>query len=298
MEVLHYNIDMSPESSWQIVSASPFARDNLLYLQETGHFISGINYYTVRNGLDSYLVMLTLSGQGILEYGGRNYSLTAGSFFWTDCQAPQHYYTDPDVGHWDILWFHFYGVTASAYYRVFLSQTGGSPVSSLPVDSPVSAQISTLLALAGETSNDLARDLELSALLTTTLCTLIRSTSQQRTQPVPAVMQRIRQDLHLHFSQKITLDMLSERYNISKYHLQRSFSHYFGQSPGEYLIQLRLTRAKELLRATDLPVSEVAYRIGMENTSYFIYTFRTHEGTTPNRYRKTWSAFDPKLLSK
>ena len=298
MEVLHYNIDMAPESSWQIVSASQFARDNLLYLQEAGHFISGINYYTIRNGLDSYLVKLTLSGQGILEYGEKNYSLTAGSFFWIDCQAPQHYYTDPDVGHWDVLWFHFYGATANAYYRAFLSQTGGCPVSSLPVNSPVSAQISTLLALVGETSNDLARDLELSALLTTILCTLIHSTSQQRTQPVPAVMQRIRQDLHLHFSQKITLDMLSERYNISKYHLQRSFSHYFGQSPGEYLIQLRLTRAKELLRATDLPVSEVAYRIGMENTSYFIYTFRAHEGTTPNRYRKTWFTFDSKSLQK
>ena len=44
MEVLHYNLDMTPESEWKIVSAGPFARDNLLYLQEAGHFISGVNY--------------------------------------------------------------------------------------------------------------------------------------------------------------------------------------------------------------------------------------------------------------
>ena len=44
MEILHYNIDMTPESSWQIVSAGAFAKDNLLYLQEAGHFISGANY--------------------------------------------------------------------------------------------------------------------------------------------------------------------------------------------------------------------------------------------------------------
>ena len=62
MEVLHYNLDMTPESEWKIVSAGPFARDNLLYLQEAGHFISGVNYYTVRKDLDSYLVKLTLSG--------------------------------------------------------------------------------------------------------------------------------------------------------------------------------------------------------------------------------------------
>lgn len=55
MEVLHYNLDMTPESEWKIVSAGAFARDNLLYLQEAGHFISGANYYTVRKNLDSYL---------------------------------------------------------------------------------------------------------------------------------------------------------------------------------------------------------------------------------------------------
>ena len=50
-----------------------------------------------------------------------------------------------------------------------------------------------------------------------------------------------------------------------------------------------MTRAKELLRATDLPVSEVAYRVGMENTSYFISVFRAREGATPQQYRRRWS---------
>ena len=291
MEILHYNIDMTPESSWQIVSAGAFARDNLLYLQEVGHFVSGANYYTVRKNLDSYLVKLTLAGQGILEYGGETCRLPAGSFFWIDCREPQHYYTDPAVGHWDVLWFHFYGVTAEAYYRAFLQQTRGQAAASLPVDSPVSAQMSVLLSMAGA-DGELGRDLEASALITTILCGLIHGAARQRLQPAPAVLQQVRQYLHEQYAQKLTLDTLSARYNISKYHLQRSFQHYFGQSPGEYLTQLRLTRAKELLRATDLPVSEIAYRVGMENTSYFIYTFRTHEGTTPSKYRKSWATFD------
>ena len=182
-------------------------------------------------------------------------------------------------------------MTAEAYYQAFLQQTHGRATALLPVDSPVSAQMGTLLSLAG-TDGELVRDLDASALLTTILCGLIRGAAQQRLQPVPATLQQVRQYLHQQYAQKLTLDTLSARYNISKYHLQRSFQHYFGQSPGEYLTQLRLTRAKELLRATDLPVSEVAYRVGMENTSHFIYSFRTHEGTTPNKYRKNWSTFD------
>ena len=232
MEVLHYNLDMTPESEWKIVSAGAFARDKLLYMQEAGHFISGANYYTVRKELDSYLVKLTLSGAGILEYGGETYRLPAGSFFWIDCRAPQHYYTAPDAGQWDVLWFHFYGATADAYYQAFLSQTQGRAAASLPVDSPVSAQMSALLALAGEDGGGLGRDLDASALMTTILCGLIHGAAQQRPQPVPAVLQKVRQYLHEQYAQKITLDTLSARYNISKYHLQRSFQRYFGQSPG------------------------------------------------------------------
>ena len=288
MEVLYHNIDMTPESIWQTVSVCKFAQNNLLYLQEAGHFISGANYYTVRENYDSFLVMLTLSGQGVLKYDNKTYSLSPGNLAWINCRVPQHYYTAPDVGHWDFLWFHFYGTTAHAYYEAFQSQTHGCSVVFLPVDSLISIQMYKLLDLAADFSNSLTRDLEVSALLTTTICTLIHDISGQQTpQPVPAILERIRQDLHCHYSERFTLDILSNRYNISKYHLQRSFSRYFGRSPTEYLTELRLTRAKELLQTTTLSVSEIAYRVGMENTSYFIYTFRVNEGTTPSRYRKT-----------
>ena len=106
--------------------------------------------------------------------------------------------------------------------------------------------MSALLALAGEDGGGLGRDLDASALMTAILCSLIHGAARQRLQPVPAVLQKVRQYLHEQYAQKITLDTLSARYNISKYHLQRSFQRYFGQSPGEYLTRLRLTRAKEL----------------------------------------------------
>lgn len=234
------------------------------------------------------MVKLTLSGAGILEYGGETYRLPAGSFFWIDCRAPQHYYTAPDAGQWDVLWFHFYGATADAYYQAFCRRRrGGSRVaagrqSGVRADERASGP-------GREDGGGLGRDLDASALMTTILCGLIYGAAQQRPQPVPAVLQKVRQYLHEQYAQKITLDTLSARYNISKYHLQRSFQRYFGQSPGEYLTRLRLTRAKELLRATDLPVSEVAYRVGMENTSYFISVFRVREGATPQQYRRRWS---------
>ena len=294
MEVLNYNIDMTPESQWLIVSAGAFAKRNLLYLQEAGHFISGQNYYTHRKSLDSYLIKLTLGGAGVLEYSGARYLLTPGSLFWIDCQAPQHYYTSPDTGRWDVLWVHFRGATAAAYYEAYLEQTHRSPVCTPGGDSPIAAQLQSLLRLAASDQSEYRRDIEASALLTAILCELACPAVQESVPPVPHMLGSVRQYLHEHYPEKISLDTLSTQFNISKYHLQRSFSRHFGQSPGEYLTQLRLMHAKELLRATDLPISEVGYRVGMENTSYFISIFHTREGATPQQYRLSWSAMTPR----
>ena len=94
--------------------------------------------------------------------------------------------------------------------------------------------------------------------------------------------------LHEQYAQKLTLDVLSARYNISKYHLQRSFQHYFGQSPGEYLTQLRLTRAKELLRSTNLSISEVCYQVGYQDIRTFNRVFKRVAALRPGEFKKLY----------
>uniref|UniRef100_UPI003568068E helix-turn-helix transcriptional regulator n=1 Tax=Cohnella sp. TaxID=1883426 RepID=UPI003568068E len=72
------------------------------------------------------------------------------------------------------------------------------------------------------------------------------------------------------------------------YHLSKEFKCYTGFSPNEYLIHTRITRAKELLRFTDMPVAEIALSVGVDNVSHFINLFRDRETMTPLAYRKTW----------
>ena len=103
-------------------------------------------------------------------------------------------------GQWDVLRFHFYGATAGAYYQAFLWQTQSRAAASLPGDSPVSAQMSALLALVGEDGGGFGRDLDV---MTALLCGLILGAARQRLQPVPAVLQKVRQYLHEQYAQKI-----------------------------------------------------------------------------------------------
>jgi AraC-type DNA-binding domain-containing proteins len=289
MQTLNYKIDMTVESIWDIVTADPFSREHLLYLQEVGLFDSGPEYYTVREGLDSYFINLTLSGQGIMEYEGKTLNVSTGDVIWIDCHSHQKYYTDPAVGKWKSLWIHFYGANSADYYQAYLAASHGSAVTMLHSDNPASELMHSILNIGNNYTSDVLCGIECSSLLTSLVAALIKAASTDRSRNLPTGIMAIRQYMLDNFTEQITLDDLSREFSISKFHLQRQVKKYLGQSPTDYLINVRLTHSKELLRTTELPISEVAFSSGFNNVSYFINLFRRMESVTPQQYRYTWS---------
>ncbi len=67
---------------------------------------------------------------------------------------------------------------------------------------------------------------------------------------------------------------------------RRMFKEYTGVSPAQYQMQLRLSRAKELLIGTSLNVSEIAYRLKFENAGQFSTFFKKKEKLTPSQFRE------------
>lgn len=100
---------------------------------------------------------------------------------------------------------------------------------------------------------------------------------------------RISKALHqLHNNPHVTwtLDKMAERIGMSRAAFAKRFKELVGQPMFEYLTMLRIQRAKELLRESNLPLYEVASRVGYESDLAFTKTFKKHTGTTPTRYRK------------
>ena len=65
----------------------------------------------------------------------------------------------------------------------------------------------------------------------------------------------------------------------------RLFARYFSQSPTEYLNRYRISKSLDLLRSTDLSVTEIALSAGFGSASYYAETFRQHLGKSPREFR-------------
>ena len=92
--------------------------------------------------------------------------------------------------------------------------------------------------------------------------------------------------MELHYPEKVTIPEIARIAGFNSQYFCSYFKKHTRSTPVEYLTTLRIRRAKELLRSTDLSVLEVAMQSGFENVSFFIHKFKTATGVTPGRYRR------------
>lgn len=96
---------------------------------------------------------------------------------------------------------------------------------------------------------------------------------------------RVREFARANLGEPITLGDLARQVALSKYHFARRFREATALSPYEYVLQLRVERAAQLIRSTDLGLAEVARLCGFSDQSHLTRHFRQRIGTTPGRYR-------------
>ncbi len=88
-------------------------------------------------------------------------------------------------------------------------------------------------------------------------------------------------------TRRYTIEELAGRFHLSATTLKTEFKRVFGRPIAAYMKEYRMNEAARLLRQTDLPIGEIAARVGYENGSKFTQAFRDVRGTLPKDYRKT-----------
>lgn len=90
-----------------------------------------------------------------------------------------------------------------------------------------------------------------------------------------------------HLSDELSSDKLCNLFSISRTTLYNISKSYFGCGIQEYILHLRMERAKGLLLTTDLPISEIGEKVGINDPGYFSKRFKSTFGSTPKSYRNT-----------
>ena len=102
----------------------------------------------------------------------------------------------------------------------------------------------------------------------------------------PAALRTVCERLEASAERGISLEELAREVGMSRFHFARAFRRSTAKSPHQYLTELRIERAKQMLVHSDLPVVEVAFAAGFGSQSHFTHTFRRATGLTPAAFRR------------
>lgn len=269
-----------------LYTPSEFARENLLYLQEIGQVHARAPHVSTHPDLASHLFIMVLSGSGTLSYLGEKYALSPGDCAYVNCKNDYYHESSDDL--WTIRWIHFYGPTAFGIYRKYVER-GGEIIFHPDTTECFTDCFEKIFELAS--SDDYIKDMKINEQLSALCCLLMAESWHPESRIVATGRQstrKVQEYLKNHLSEKITLDRLSEQFFVNKYYLTRLFKNEYGLTINEYLLELRISHAKELLRFSSLSIEEIGESCGIAPLYYFSRVFKQVEGINPREYRKKW----------
>ena len=286
MESLFQGI--SVQSNRIIYTPSAFARANLLHLQEAGELKALKPHTSSRENLFSFLFFLVTDGAGSLLYDGQSHCLQAGDCVFIDCRKP-YAQGSSEENLWSLKWAHFYGSSMNGIYEKYVER-GGRPAFTPQEPALFDSLLDCLLAIAG--TEDYIRDMRINEKLTGLLTLLMAESwhpeAGSHIGGKKKSLQYVKTYLEEHYREKITLDRLAGQFYLNKFYLARTFKEQFGATVLGYLEQVRITRAKQLLRFSDLTAEAVGQEVGIGEPGYFCSVFKKVEGFSPGEYRRMW----------
>jgi len=96
-----------------------------------------------------------------------------------------------------------------------------------------------------------------------------------------ADIEKITRHVNAHIETTIAIEALADICNYSKYYFLKEFKKFTGLTPYQYVLKIKLERAKEWLRDKDVQIVDIAYRLGFSDQSHFSNAFKKHFGYPP-----------------
>ena len=244
------------------------------------------HHFTWERGrvLEALQIVLIESGCGMFETDkGGPRKIEAGTAFVLLPGRWHRYRPDPAVG-WVESWIELQGPLMRGWLRhgVFAA---GSAVRSGAVLAGLDHALEEIHALARTRAPGF--DPELSARAYAVVAAWARMDGRiSIPSRLQAAMLKAERYLVEHQSEPVNIEKLAQTLGVAYSHFRRAFRHHTGYAPWQYVLHLRLARARRQLAASDATLEEIAARLGFSSGFHFSTAFKQAFGVPPDRWRR------------
>lgn len=245
------------------------------------------HYFNWEKGrvLDEFQVIYITQGGGIFDSkSSGQQTITAGSVILLFPEERHRYKPDKKTG-WDEYWVGFKGpIVKNLLNKKFF--TPANPIIPVGYQEPL---LHLFQEIIDTTREEKAGYQPLIAGTVLHLLGYIYSLSQQEKfsgQDVEAIVDKARLLFRSNIDQNYSPVDVAHELQISYSRFRKIFKEYTGLAPGQFQIQLKIHKAKELLTNTTKSVKEIAFELNFESNFYFSKLFKEKTGVTPGEFRK------------
>lgn len=260
-----------------------------LYVTDIGYYPKAEHHYRQRTeGISQYVLIYCVEGAGWYQVGEREYKVEANQYFILPANVP-HAYGSSEQCPWTIYWVHFMGSHAEIYAQGALQAQDVRP----GVHSRISDRNNIFEQIFQTLQRGFSRESlrYVSSLLHYYLAS-IRYLQQYRDaepEETPgAEFDIVAASIHYmeeNLEHRLTLNKISNYVGYSPSHFSILFRNKTGVSPLAYFNNLKIEKACEMLRTTDIKINQLCFKVGINDCYYFTRLFTKTTGIPPSEYR-------------
>lgn len=239
------------------------------------------------NGYGDYQWIQCRSGKGEVYLNKKKYTLEQGQGMFLLPGVPHEY--NAVGGTWYVDWIIFKGTQIESFVSDILKITQ-SDIYYITAPNIISDKISDILKIYSQ--SEPTKNLLCSSAVYSILLDILRLTSTTQNTAIINNFDRlsaVMKYIDNHFSEPISLAELATAAALTPEYLCSLFKKSTAQTLFEYINRLRIKKSKELLlTCRNIPIKEIAHRVGFNDASYFGYIFKKIENITPGEMRSLY----------
>ncbi len=254
-----------------------FNTDNLPQISLAGYDNTGVLHKNAQRTLLDYVLFIVTSGTMYITEGETEYTVKKGEML---LLSPGIKHFGTALSEYNIFYLHF---------NMQGAKQNGKNIA-LPKTMPVkSAEIIKAAAKTANYYNDkraLSKELTASAAAELLLLLAREYEFYKNTGGGTELSNRVLEYLSTSYGKEITSESIGKVFSYNFDYINQLFNKHFGTTVFKMLETIRIGNAKDILLTRNIPISEVAVKVGYNEANYFGKVFKRHEGLTPREYRK------------